>query len=56
MCIRDRIDPGPVEAITAGGAGRLQTLVYAVAPQLVPPFLAFIIYQWDCLLYTSRCV
>ena len=43
----EEIDPGPVEAITAGGAGRLQTLVYAVAPQLVPPFLAFIIYQWD---------
>ena len=29
------------------GANRLQTLVYAVVPQLVPPFLAFIIYQWD---------
>ena len=25
----------------------MQSLVYAVAPQLVPPFLAFIIYQWD---------
>jgi phosphonate transport system permease protein len=43
----EEIDPGPVEAVTTSGANRLQTLVYAVAPQLVPPFLAFIIYQWD---------
>ena len=41
------IDPGPVEAITATGANRLQILVYAVVPQLVPRFLAFILYQWD---------
>lgn len=25
----------------------MQSLVYAIVPQLVPPFLAFIIYQWD---------
>jgi phosphonate transport system permease protein len=43
----EEINPGPVEAVTASGANRLQTLVYAVVPQLVPPFLAFIIYQWD---------
>ena len=43
----EEIDPGPVEAVTAGGATRMQSLIYAIAPQLVPPFLAFIIYQWD---------
>ncbi len=43
----EEIDPGPVEAVTASGATRMQSLVYAIAPQLVPPFLAFIIYQWD---------
>jgi phosphonate transport system permease protein len=43
----EEIDTGPVEAITATGANRLQTLVYAVIPQLVPKFLAFILYQWD---------
>jgi phosphonate transport system permease protein len=41
------IDTGPVEAITATGANRLQTLIFAVIPQLVPKFLAFILYQWD---------
>ena len=43
----EEIDAGPVEAVMTSGANRLQTLVYAVVPQLVPPFLAFIIYQWD---------
>ena len=43
----EEIDTGPVEAITATGANRFQTLVYAIIPQLVPKFLAFILYQWD---------
>ncbi len=43
----EEIDPGPVEAITATGANRLQVLVYAIVPQLVPKFLAFTLYQWD---------
>lgn len=43
----EEIDPGPVDAIKATGANRMQTLVYAYVPQLVPRFLAFILYQWD---------
>lgn len=43
----EEIDPGPVEALTATGANRLQIIAYAIVPQLVPRFLAFILYQWD---------
>ena len=43
----ESIDPGPIEAITATGANRLQTIVFAVIPQVVPPFIAFTIYRWD---------
>ncbi len=43
----EEIDPGPVEAVAATGANPLQVLVYAVLPQLVPRFLAYILYQWD---------
>jgi len=43
----EQIDEGPVEALVATGANKLQTLIYAIVPQLVPPFLAFILYQWD---------
>jgi len=43
----ESIDPGPIEAITATGANRLQTIVYAVIPQIIPPYIAFTIYRWD---------
>ncbi len=41
------IDPGPLEAITATGANAIQTIVYAVIPQIIPPYTAFTIYRWD---------
>ncbi len=43
----ESIDPGPVEAVQATGANRIQTVVYAILPQVLPPFLAFTIYRWD---------
>lgn len=43
----ESIDPGPVEAIKATGAGPVHTIVYAVWPQVVPPFVAFTLYRWD---------
>lgn len=43
----ENIDLGPIEATTAVGADRLQTIVYAVIPQIVPPFISYLIYQWD---------
>lgn len=43
----EEIDTGPVEAVTATGAARAQVLIFAIVPQLVPQFLAYILYQWD---------
>jgi phosphonate transport system permease protein len=43
----ESIEPGPVEAITATGADRLQTVLYGVVPQVVPTFLSVTIYWWD---------
>ena len=43
----ENIDTGPMEAVTATGATRLQTIVYAIIPQIVPPFVSYSIYQWD---------
>jgi len=43
----ENIDTGPLEAITATGATRLQTIVYGVLPQIIPPFISYSIYQWD---------
>lgn len=41
------ISEGPVEAVTATGANRLQTIIFAVIPQIIPPFTAFALYRWD---------
>jgi phosphonate transport system permease protein len=43
----EHIDQGPIEALNATGANRLQTVVYAVIPQIVPDFVSYIIYHWD---------
>jgi phosphonate transport system permease protein len=43
----ESIDPGPIEAIQATGANWLQTVMFAVVPQIVPPFVSFTIYRWD---------
>jgi phosphonate ABC transporter permease subunit PhnE len=38
---------GPLEAIKATGANRLQIIVYAVIPQIVPPYISLTMYRWD---------
>jgi phosphonate ABC transporter permease subunit PhnE len=43
----ENIDSGPLEALSASGATSLQTIIYAVLPQIVPPFVSYSIYQWD---------
>jgi len=43
----ENIDPGPMEAIAATGATGLQKIVYAILPQIIPPFISYLIYQWD---------
>lgn len=43
----ENIDPGPLEAITATGATRLQAIAYGILPQIIPPFVSYSIYQWD---------
>ena len=41
------IDEGPIEAINATGANRLQMIVFAVIPQIIPPYIAYTLYRWD---------
>jgi phosphonate ABC transporter permease subunit PhnE len=43
----ESIDSGPIEALQSTGANRLQTIMYAVVPQVIPPFIAFTLYRWD---------
>jgi phosphonate transport system permease protein len=41
------VDPGPVDAITATGATRLQVLRFGVIPQVLPLFLSYILYRLE---------
>jgi len=41
------IEPGPVDAITATGASRLQVLRYGVLPQVLPLFLSYVLYRLE---------
>jgi phosphonate ABC transporter permease subunit PhnE len=43
----ESIASGPLEAVRATGANRLQTVVYAVVPQVIPPYISFTMYRWD---------
>ena len=43
----ESISTGPIEAVQATGANRLQTIMYAVVPQIVPPYISFTLYRWD---------
>ena len=43
----ESINDGPLEAVRATGATRLQTVVYGVVPQIVAPYISFTMYRWD---------
>jgi len=43
----ESILPGPLEAVRATGATRLQMIIYSVIPQIIPPYISFTMYRWD---------
>ena len=43
----ESIHPGPIEAVQSTGANRLQTIMFAVLPQVLPHFTAYSLYRWD---------
>jgi phosphonate ABC transporter permease subunit PhnE len=43
----ETIDAGPIEALNATGSNILQVIRYAILPQIIPPFISYLIYQWD---------
>jgi phosphonate transport system permease protein len=43
----DSVDVGPIEAARAGGASRLQTIRWAVLPQVLPNYVAYCLYTFE---------
>jgi phosphonate transport system permease protein len=43
----ESVEDGPIEGIESTGAGRLQTVWFAVVPQVVLPYISYTVYRWD---------
>ncbi|WP_459500060.1 phosphonate ABC transporter, permease protein PhnE [Bacillus sp. C1] len=43
----ESIDPGPLEAMTAVGANKVQWIVYAVIPQVTAHFVSYVLYTFE---------
>jgi phosphonate transport system permease protein len=43
----EAVEPGPVDAIIATGASRLQVLRFGVVPQVLPLFLSYVLYRFE---------
>lgn len=43
----ESVSEGPIEAIQATGASPLQTVWFAIVPQVILPYISFTIYRWD---------
>jgi phosphonate transport system permease protein len=43
----DAVDVGPIEAARAVGAGRIQTVRWAVLPQVLPNYVAYTLYTFE---------
>ncbi len=43
----ESIDPGPLEAMTAVGANKLQLIVFAVLPQAMPYYMSYLLYAFE---------
>jgi phosphonate transport system permease protein len=40
-------EEGPIEAIESTGANKLQTIWFAIVPQVLLPYISFTVYRWD---------
>jgi len=45
--ITEAVNDGPIEGIRSTGAGFVQTIWFAIVPQVILPYVAFTIYRWD---------
>jgi phosphonate transport system permease protein len=43
----EHVNRGPVEALQAVGAGRMQTILFGILPQVLPAVVGYILYRFD---------
>lgn len=43
----ETVSDGPIEGVRSTGATKLQTVWFAIVPQVVLPYISFTVYRWD---------
>ncbi|MFZ3230503.1 MAG: phosphonate ABC transporter, permease protein PhnE [Pseudobdellovibrio sp.] len=43
----ETVSDGPIEGVQSCGANKLQTIWYAIVPQVILPYISFTVYRWD---------
>lgn len=43
----ETVSDGPIEGILSTGATKMQTIWFAIVPQVILPYISFTIYRWD---------
>ena len=43
----EAVEPGPLEAVTMSGAGRLKVIRYALVPDVLPALSSITLYMWE---------
>ncbi len=51
--ILEGVNPRPLEALHAGGAGRLGIVLYGFLPQALPNVISYTLYRWECAIRAS---
>ena len=51
--ILEGVDPRPLEALHAGGAGRAGLIVYGLVPEALPSVISYTLYRWECAIRAS---
>jgi len=51
--ILEGVNEQPIEALQATGAGRFQIILYGFLPQVLPQFVSYTLYRWECAIRAS---
>ncbi len=43
----ETVSEGPIEGVLSCGASKLQTIWFAIVPQVILPYISFTVYRWD---------
>jgi phosphonate transport system permease protein len=43
----ENVDPGPLDALNATGANKIQVINYAILPQILPEFVSLALFRWE---------